>query len=347
MALCDACRYCEGFCPVFPELAQTPDYAPARLDLLANLCHNCTACYHACQYKPPHEFAINVPAALTGVRDLTSRQYAWPPALGRALERSTWRVVGIVIATLCATLIAAVGLLDPQVLMASHTGDGAFYQVIGHTTIVAAAGGCLGFAVLAMVMSARRFLAAITPATTQPKPLRWKRALGDAVSLRHLGGGHGEGCNTADDAFSNARRGFHQVTVAGFLLCLAATSVATTYELVLGWMSPFPYTSVPVVLGTLGGIGLLVGPAGLLVCRHRIPMALRHSRDDQMSDVLSTLLMLISLSGFALMLWRESAAMGLLLAGHLGLVLGFFLCMPYGKFMHSVYRLIALARYAD
>ena len=31
-----------------------------------------------------------------------------------------------------------------------------------------------------------------------------------------------------------------------------------------GWHAPYPLTSLPVLLGTAGGIGLLVGPAGLL-----------------------------------------------------------------------------------
>ena len=35
---------------------------------LANLCHNCGACLHACQYAPPHEFAVNVPRAMAQVR---------------------------------------------------------------------------------------------------------------------------------------------------------------------------------------------------------------------------------------------------------------------------------------
>ena len=35
---------------------------------LANLCHNCRACLYACQYAPPHEFAVDVPRAMAEVR---------------------------------------------------------------------------------------------------------------------------------------------------------------------------------------------------------------------------------------------------------------------------------------
>src|SRR5207237_739660 len=41
---------------------------------------------------------------------------------------------------------------------------------------------------------------------------------------------------------------------------------------------------------------------------------------------------------------RAPAAMCVLLTVHLGFVLGLFLTLPYGKFVHSVYRFAALLR---
>jgi citrate/tricarballylate utilization protein len=38
--------------------------------------------------------------------------------------------------------------------------------------------------------------------------------------------------------------------------------------------------------------------------------------------------------------------MGMMLALHLGVVFGLFLTMPYGKFVHGLYRYAALVRYA-
>jgi len=38
--------------------------------------------------------------------------------------------------------------------------------------------------------------------------------------------------------------------------------------------------------------------------------------------------------------------MGLLLALHLGVVFSLFATMPYGKFVHGMYRYLALVRYA-
>lgn len=48
------------------ELRRT--FAEGDLSYLANLCHNCGACYDACQFAPPHDFGVNVPQALANVR---------------------------------------------------------------------------------------------------------------------------------------------------------------------------------------------------------------------------------------------------------------------------------------
>jgi citrate/tricarballylate utilization protein len=65
----------------------------------------------------------------------------------------------------------------------------------------------------------------------------------------------------------------------------------------------------------------------------------------QIDNVFLILLAATSLSGLVLMVLRESSLMGTLLTIHFGLVLGFFLTLPYGKFAHVVYRYGALIRY--
>src|SRR5471032_1690968 len=80
MQICNACRYCEGFCAVFPAMTRRLEFQKNDVHLLANLCHNCGACLHACQYAPPHEFAVNVPQAMAKVRVQTYCEYE----IGRA-----------------------------------------------------------------------------------------------------------------------------------------------------------------------------------------------------------------------------------------------------------------------
>ena len=54
------------------------------------------------------------------------------------------------------------------------------------------------------------------------------------------------------------------------------------------------------------------------------------------------LLFLTSITGLLLLMLRETQAMGILLAVHLGVMAGLFITMPYGKFVYAVYRYAAL-----
>src|SRR6218665_2529199 len=38
--VCNACRYCEGFCAVFPAMTRRLEFPKADIHFLANLCHN-------------------------------------------------------------------------------------------------------------------------------------------------------------------------------------------------------------------------------------------------------------------------------------------------------------------
>ena len=93
-------------------------------------------------------------------------------------------------------------------------------------------------------------------------------------------------------------------------------------------------------------IGLLIGPAGLLAERFKRDPALVDEKRTGMDTAFIAMLFLTSLTGMALLLWRDTAAMGPLLALHLGVVFSLFITMPYGKFVHGIYRYVALVRYA-
>jgi len=57
-------------------------------------------------------------------------------------------------------------------------------------------------------------------------------------------------------------------------------------------------------------------------------------------------LFLTSLTGFMLLAFRERAIMSAVLVVHLGAVLALFVTLPYGKFVHGIYRTAALIHYA-
>ena len=109
LQICNACRYCEGFCAVYPAMTRRLDFGKADIHFIANLCHNCGACLHACQYAPPHEFAVNIPQAMAQVRGQTYADYAWPPALGQLYQRNGLTLA--LVAGLTLLLLLAVGCM--------------------------------------------------------------------------------------------------------------------------------------------------------------------------------------------------------------------------------------------
>jgi len=100
--VCNACRYCEGFCAVFPAITQQKVFTDGDVTQLANLCHNCRGCYYSCQYTAPHEFALNLPRALAEERAESWERFAWPGVFGGLFQRHGVAVAAFLIAALAA-----------------------------------------------------------------------------------------------------------------------------------------------------------------------------------------------------------------------------------------------------
>ncbi len=364
LQICNACRYCEGFCAVFPAMTRRLAFLEADIHYLANLCHNCGACLHACQYAPPHEFAVNVPVAMSQVRLQTYADHAWPRALG-TLYRKQGAVLSVALALGLALLLAmavsvgagagagaggrAGGAADAawRVLWRAQPG-GNFYAIFPHNTLVLLFGSVFGFAMLAMLVSGWRFWRALPASRLDAQTAS---EAGQAVlTLKYLGGGNetpnAVGCHDANDQPTLWRKRFHHATFYGFMLCFAATTVATAYHYLLGWKAPYPLTSLPVLLGMLGGAGLLVGPAGLAWLKLRTHPLHADAKTQSLDWGLIALLFFTSFTGIALTLARETPALPLLLVVHLGFVLALFATMPYGKMVHGIYRGLALLRFS-
>jgi len=336
--ICNACRYCEGYCSVFPAMFAERMFSDGDVTQLANLCHNCRGCYYACQYTEPHEFAINLPKALAEVRQESWKDYAWPQAFSKAFDRS-----GVVLSAGLVLALAALFFIVTNFRPASGEG---FHAYMSHALMVAIFAPAFLLPLAAITVSVRRYWTAVGGSA-----LTWS-AIWDATksagAMKNLKGGHGDGCNFEDgDRFSNKRRLYHQLTLYGFLLCFASTSSGTILHYLFDLKAPYDLISLPKLFGVPGGLMLCAGTAGLALLKLKADpdLGAPNAWGGEMAFVL--LLFGVSLTGLVLYAATGSSAVPALLAIHLGFVLVFFLTLPFSKMAHGFYRMAALVKNAS
>jgi citrate/tricarballylate utilization protein len=342
LGVCNACRYCEGFCAVFPALELRAEIASGDLTYLAHLCHDCRDCYTACMFTPPHEFGINIPRLMAEARLRTYGHYGRPRA-PRLLRGGVAGTALVSLGGIAAVWLAVAAFVGPAALGTAHRGPGAFYAVAPWPAIIVPAIVLALYGIGVAVAGARRFAHDIGASAWAGRDA-WRAAL-DAITLRFLKGG-GAGCYYPRERGTSHRRILHHLVAGGFLAAFVSTTIAAVKQDILGQTPPFPVMSAPVLFGIAGGVLLIVGASGLLVLKARGDEAPASPAMTALDYAFLALLDLVALTGMLLLVLRETRAMPPLLVVHLGLLAGLFITAPYGKFIHFVYRYLALARRA-
>jgi citrate/tricarballylate utilization protein len=336
--ICNSCRYCAGYCPVWPALERRVDLTPADLVHLANLCHDCRDCYLACMYTPPHEFAVNPPQLFAEARAETYERFVWPKRRPRWMHR--WSGVVTSLAGV-AMLLIALSFLTTQGA-AFGAGSGSPYDLIEHWILIGVASAPAVFAVVVLTSAAVgywRFTHGRIGDLFRGRA--WLAALGQAATLRHQAGTD-EGCTYPGDTPSRLRRAFHHHVVYGFALTLLSTTSAAFEQYVFGIYPPYPYLSVPVMTGTVGGAMQVVGCIGLMVLKRRSDRDQTTTSMWRADFAFLWALLVLNTTGLLVLALRSTALFGAVLVVHLAAVLVAFAIAPYTKFVHWVFRLLAV-----
>jgi len=336
--ICNACRYCEGYCSVFPALHSQRAFSDGDITQLANLCHNCRGCYYACQYTAPHEFDLNLPKALAEVRRDSWESFAWPQPVARRFHTHGGAIA-------LAFVVGWAALFWALRSIGSSGGDG-FYAALSHSVMVAIFLPAFFLPLASLAMSLNRYWRSVGGQRLRLQHIT--TAFSKAARMKDLAAGHNEGCNfEGEDRFSQARRHVHQAIMYGFLLCFAATGIATVMHYVFAMPAPYPLFSLPKLMGLSGGVLLTVGCGAMGILKLRADRNLGDpgAWSGDMGFIL--LLGFVGFSGLLLYVLGSTTAMPTLLALHLGAVLTFFLLTPFTKMAHGFYRLAALIRDAQ
>jgi citrate/tricarballylate utilization protein len=350
LSVCNACRYCEGYCAVFPAAEMMTQFRDGDVTYLANLCHDCRNCYDACMFSPPHEFAINIPKVLAETRSQTYERYGRPVALAKAL-RGTWLTPvlrGDVLAFIMIGLLifVAVALAQgPANLVTLHVGPGAFYAIVPFLALLVPALAISLWGVLVILAGARAFARDVGLPRGRELWNALGKATADALNLTYLKGG-GAGCYYPKKRGSSARRYLHACVFWGFLAAFISTTIAAFEQDILHLLPPFPIFSLPVLFGIVGGVLLTIGCTGMLFLKTQADPVPTATSMTALDYAFLVVLDLVAITGLLTLVLRGTNVMGIAFTVHLAVLAGLYVTAPYGKFVHFVYRYLALVKNA-
>ena len=342
--LCNTCHLCLRICAVFPAVELRKTLTSGDVVYLANLCHDCRACFQICPYKAKSRFdrGIDVPAAMAEPRAQTYERFARPRRLWRLLigPRPLWLLFAL---TLVFFTIVAAATGDPSRIVTTHDEQQPFYDVIGYTWLLVPA-MVISVYVIGVILAGVLDFWRETGGGRAFSGTAHARALLDVLGLRNLRGG-GRGCAYPGDRVSAVRRRLHLCVFYGFLAAFVATVAAFVEQELLGIQPPYPLLSVPVLAGSAGGLAIVAGCAGFLILGTRARDRRRAEETRRLDRTFTVTLAAAAVTGLLTLVLRTTPAMGSMLILHLGVLGGLYVTFPYGKLVHAGYRYAALVRF--
>lgn len=337
--VCNSCRYCAGYCPVWPALELRTSLTEGDITHLSNLCHDCRDCFTACMYTAPHEFDLNPPAIFTAVRERTYRDYVWPARVPRFMQGRRGMAVGLVLAI---AFLVGLSLMLTGGQVFADPGTGSPYELFNHTVMIAIFLIPALFTLVVMVSAVVKYWRDTHgPLKDLMNYKAWERTLEQAAVMRHQTGG-AEGCTYEENEPSSKRRRWHHLVMYGFILTFISTTSAAFMENILGQLPPYDYLSVPVMTGTVGGVMATIGCVALIRLKKRSDHFQTTETMLKADYGLLWALLFLMVSGLLVLVTRTTILFGPLLVLHLAAVLVAFAITPYTKFVHWPYRVLAV-----
>jgi citrate/tricarballylate utilization protein len=342
--ICNSCRFCEGYCAVFPALERRTLLSGGDVSQSANLCHDCRACFDACMYVPPHEFDLNLPVILSKARLESYRRYVWPTNVPRLFHGWSGVLIGVLGST-AIMLGAALAFSGPAKLIARPPHGGSPYELIPYPALLVLLLAPGLFSLVMFLLGGRRYwidTGGSVPAANKRRAIG--RAVVDSLVLRNLRGGGADCYYPKPDVASPIRRHLHGLVAYGFGLCFLSTVAAGIQQDFLGSEPPYPILSVPVISGLVGGVMIVIGTSALLWLKARGSKMVSFAEMTIKDYGLLVALDFLAVSGIATFAFRQTAAFGILFVIHLAAIGVTFAAAPYSKFVHLIYRFLALVR---
>ncbi|MCG3109437.1 hypothetical protein L3N51_01729 [Metallosphaera sp. J1] len=340
--ICNACRHCEGFCPVWDTISLRTLISENDIRYFAYLCHDCRDCFYACPYSVPHEFSLNIPKVNSQVRSTIHKSVVNSNLFSKITSNIT--TISIVIAAI-VFVINALFIYIYEGSSALFGTKTTFYEVIPDIYIKII-GLALGIYALAfMIGLGIKYWKSIGEDLNDLFKLKIHLStFSEEVAHKWFRGG-GVGCDYPNSKGSISRMLAHSLLVGGFVLDFIATVIASIYQNILHVNPPYPVSSPVVITGVVGGLLILLSVFSLIILKNKSNKMLIDREMISMDGWLLYILLFISITGLLLLLLRNQPFMGVLLILHLSITVPLFVLAPFSKLTHIVYRYLATYKY--
>ncbi len=326
--ICNACRYCEGYCAVWDAMERKPDLLSSDLKYYSNLCHDCRDCYYVCPYTGEHEFQINIPRVLSQIRIETYGENIVPKRLFPLVKRPylSWGIV--LLFCLAFTFFLAVDVEGPSVLVRPASIGAAVIPDLYFKMLSII---LYSYVLVMWAIEGSRYWDSIKVQDMKVVSKDVTGAVSDAFSHRYFRGGQ-SGCSYPRESVSSVRMIAHMGVLFGFILDLFTIAFYPGLTAGLVW------------LYIIGAAGMSVGSLLLLTTKS---VSNQELASDSMKSYDYPFTMTIFITGITGVIFPvvsgTSLYSGFFLV-HVALVAGIYLMAPFSKFIHPVFRFLSLLR---
>ncbi|MEM3714077.1 MAG: hypothetical protein QXF82_03930 [Nitrososphaeria archaeon] len=321
LTICNACRYCEGYCDVWDAIEIRREFSPHDVLHLANLCHDCRDCFYACPYIPPHEFAINIPKIMKESRMISYKQFVFPKAFRWILDRfaQTYFILTFLIFLALMTYVVFLhgatifykSYLPMQLLFPPYIFLLLEYSMYAYVFI------------LWYIEGSKYWKYISKGAKVEIKSVF--KALGDVFLHKNFRGG-GTGCAYPYDKGNYFRLVAHALVMFGFII---------------DWVGIlfYPFVSLSfILLYLLGSLMMFAGSVTLLIMSG---LADKNVDTEGISSF-SGAFLLLSVSGILFFLFLPTPTWTIFFLIRVSSVGSIFLLAPFSKFIHPIFRFLSL-----
>ena len=325
LRICNACRYCEGYCAVWNAIERRANFTKTDIYHLSNLCHDCRECYYVCPFNEPHEYGLNIPKTLSIVRRNTYQEFSVPTIPPQIYNR-------IPSITIFLTFLSVIGLFSYFVMNHGFAGMYSSYvnldNVIPLNLFRAISFFIYAYVIVLWFLEGNKYWRKIRG----DRKIDLKsvlKATWDVIAHKNFRGG-GAGCSYPNEKGSRLRLFFHPMVFFGFII---------------DWITIlfYPFSNIiPLIFYTFGSVLIFIGSAALLTVKGKSDKAPENSEMSNLDYPFTVLLFLTGLTGviFPIILGFPEWVMFFLL--HDAFIFVIFLMAPFSKFIHPVFRYLSL-----